>query len=117
MGSVVTNAVAESLSDLINYGTVVGIGMSAFLMWVSLYMGRTFEELQEDGRKCGEENHGIELPMTDVPDNDEYDIKTRLEEEGQYVETIASEGRSINVSMSTLLTASDSEDESKSVQI
>jgi AAA family ATP:ADP antiporter len=53
-GSLVTNACAESMADLINYGTVVGIFMSTFLVWVAQYMGRTFDELQAVGSKVGE---------------------------------------------------------------
>jgi len=53
-GSIVTNACAESMADLVNYGTMVGIVMSTFLIWVAKYMGRTFDKLQQSGMKVGD---------------------------------------------------------------
>lgn len=68
LGSVFTNAFADSVSSLINYGTIVGIGMSAFLVYVAQYMGTTFEYLQSRDEKVGEElQRGFEgLSMTDI---------------------------------------------------
>ena len=54
-GSLVTNAFASSLYDLNNYGTLIGVVLSVFLMWVSKEMGAKFEELQAEGVKVGEE--------------------------------------------------------------
>lgn len=54
-GSLVTNAFATSLSDLNNYGTMIGVVLSVFLIWVSKEMGSKFEELQAEGVKVGEE--------------------------------------------------------------
>lgn len=39
-GSIVTNAFATSLSDLITYGSLTGIFFSIFLIWVSMFMGK-----------------------------------------------------------------------------
>lgn len=54
-GSVITNQFASSLVDLNNYGTLVGVVLATFLIWVSKEMGAKFEELQADGVKVGEE--------------------------------------------------------------
>ena len=54
-GSLITNAFATSLYDLNNYGTMIGVVLSVFLIWVSKEMGAKFEELQADGVKVGEE--------------------------------------------------------------
>ena len=54
-GSLITNAFASSLYDLNNYGTLVGVVLAAFLIWVSKEMGAKFEELQAEGIKVGEE--------------------------------------------------------------
>lgn len=54
-GSVITNQFASSLVDLNNYGTLVGVMLATFLIWVSKEMGAKFEELQADGVKVGEE--------------------------------------------------------------
>jgi AAA family ATP:ADP antiporter len=39
-GSLVTNAFASSMGSLVAYGSVVGVVGSAFLIWVSYYMGK-----------------------------------------------------------------------------
>ena len=68
LGSVFTNAFADSVSSLINYGTLVGIGMSALLIYIAQYMGTTFEYLQSREEKIGEEpQRGFDgLMMTDI---------------------------------------------------
>ncbi len=39
-GSLVTNAFASSVADLVTYGSLVGIVGSGLLIWVSQYMGK-----------------------------------------------------------------------------
>jgi AAA family ATP:ADP antiporter len=39
-GSIITNQFASSMIDLVNYGSGLGIVMSAFLIWVSQWMGK-----------------------------------------------------------------------------
>ena len=56
LGSLITNAFASSLVDLNNYGTLVGVVLASFLIWVSKEMGAKFEELQAEGVKVGEES-------------------------------------------------------------
>lgn len=55
-GSIITNAFASSLVDLNNYGTLVGVVLATFLIWVSKEMGAKFEDLQAEGVKVGEES-------------------------------------------------------------
>ena len=55
-GSLITNACATNLNDLNNYGTLTGVILSVFLLWVSKKMGVEFETLQTEGRKIGEED-------------------------------------------------------------
>lgn len=40
LGSIVTNQFATSVADLANYGSVVGVAIAVFLVWVSDYMGK-----------------------------------------------------------------------------
>ena len=83
LGSVFTNAFADSVPSLISYGTVVGLGMSGFLVWVAHYMGTTFELLQSRDEKVGEEKayEGVMLADTykerklDPEDSDTAPIK------------------------------------------
>eukprot|EP00607_Mallomonas_marina_P008356 CAMPEP_0182424498 /NCGR_PEP_ID=MMETSP1167-20130531/10710_1 /TAXON_ID=2988 /ORGANISM="Mallomonas Sp, Strain CCMP3275" /LENGTH=368 /DNA_ID=CAMNT_0024604357 /DNA_START=672 /DNA_END=1778 /DNA_ORIENTATION=+ len=53
-GSVITNAFANSLIDLANYGSFAGVCISISLIAISKYMGRKFEELIDSGEKIGE---------------------------------------------------------------
>jgi ATP:ADP antiporter, AAA family len=39
-GSIVTNAFATSLPDLVAYGSLTGVAFSVFLIWVSIFMGK-----------------------------------------------------------------------------
>ena len=39
-GSLITNQFANSMVDLVNYGSLVGVITATFLIWVSHYMGR-----------------------------------------------------------------------------
>ena len=54
-GSLITNAFAQSLPDLVNYGTLTGVVVGGFTIWVAQFMGRQFEELHSSGDKVGEE--------------------------------------------------------------
>ena len=94
-GSIVTNAFATSLIDLVNYGSFVGIGMSVFLIWVSQWMGKMYDELERDGSKVGENgipvyektpSPGKQVEMINSnndDDEDENDTSCGVEDEGQ----------------------------------
>jgi len=94
-GSIVTNAFATSLIDLVNYGSFVGVGMSVFLIWVSQWMGKMYDELEKDGSKVGEDGIPVyektspskQVEMTnsnnDDEDDDANDTSCGVEDEGQ----------------------------------
>jgi hypothetical protein len=42
--------------ELVNYGSLVGIFSGAFLIWVSGWMGKEFDERSVSGEKVGEES-------------------------------------------------------------
>jgi len=50
-GSVVTNALSNSVHNLVNYGGFVSVLISLFLMYVAAWMGNKFEELTEKGEQ------------------------------------------------------------------
>ena len=54
-GSIITNAFADSLVQLVNYGTLVGVVIGGFTLWVADYMGKQFETLHKNDEKVGEE--------------------------------------------------------------
>ena len=54
-GSIITNAFADSLVGLVNYGTLVGVFIGGFTLWVANFMGKQFEELHKNGEKVGDE--------------------------------------------------------------
>jgi AAA family ATP:ADP antiporter len=74
LGSVVTNAYANSLDQyventhsksctssilnrrLLGYGTLVSVSVCAFLIYVATYMGKKFSEYNAAGIKVGENN-------------------------------------------------------------
>eukprot|EP01041_Mallomonas_annulata_P004209 gene4209-8380_t len=97
-GSIITNAFANSLLELAQYGSIVGVFISVFLVGVSEYMGRKFEELSSSERKIGEEQlnvydiiHTTTFPASTTEDQDGFpDVDTscaeELEEEGKEVE-------------------------------
>ena len=47
-GSIITNAFADSLVQLVNYGTFVGVVIGGFTLWVADYMGKQFETLHKN---------------------------------------------------------------------
>ena len=80
-GSLITNQFATSMIDLVNYGSVVGVLSGAFLIYVSNWMGKQFEQLQSDGEKVGEKSAKlVELASTQ---NKDADTSCGVEEEGQ----------------------------------
>lgn len=81
-GSLITNAFATSIDSLNFYGSLVGIVMSGFLIWISKYMGEQFEDLAKRGEKIGEQSKTVNIAMA-VRQNDEEDTSCGLEEEGQ----------------------------------
>jgi AAA family ATP:ADP antiporter len=56
LGSVVTNAFATSIAELVDKGSVVGVGVAGFLIWNARYMGRKFDEYTDAGYIVGEVN-------------------------------------------------------------
>jgi len=86
MGSIVTNAVSDSLVDLVNYGTIVGLGMSGFLVWVAIFMGKTFEEMQATGRKVGSDEEVAPEPQySDVGEEGEEEEDIESEKSKSYL--------------------------------
>lgn len=68
-GSLITNAFAESLPDLVNYGSALGVAMAAFLVYVSDFMGKKFDELAAAGDKVGDPRlSSIYSNVPDTPD-------------------------------------------------
>ena len=49
----VTNALSDSVTNLINYGGFVSVGISLFLIYVASYMGIKFEEYTKTGTWLG----------------------------------------------------------------
>lgn len=89
-GSLITNQFATSLIELNNYGSAVGVVCSVFLIWVSQYMGKTFDELQSKGIKIGDRKvvatavGFVSLNGTDGADGDDAaDTSCGKDEEGQ----------------------------------
>jgi AAA family ATP:ADP antiporter len=110
-GSLVTNAFASSMAELVAYGSIVGVVGSVFLIWVSHYMGKEFEELSASGTKVGEAvekvqvHSEIELGSTQ---NDEEDTSCGVAEEGQdSSETLSPEEVSIKSKLNNKLPADD----------
>lgn len=81
-GSLITNAFATSIVDLTNYGSLVGVVCSVFLVWVSREMGRQFEDLQERGEKVGEASKVL-VDKLAAMQADEEDTSCGFAEEGQ----------------------------------
>jgi hypothetical protein len=67
--------------DLVNYGSVVGVLSGAFLIWVSNWMGKQFEQLQSDGEKVGEKSAKL-VELGNIQNKDS-DTSCGVEEEGQ----------------------------------
>lgn len=111
-GSLVTNAFASSMVDLIAYGSIVGVVGSAFLIWVSHYMGKEFEELSAAGIKVGEAVHHEPVVHTEVElgstQNDDEDTSCGIAEEGQDAsETVNPDESSSKFRLSSKLPADD----------
>ena len=53
LGSVVTNAFSDSAPDLLNYGSGVAIALTVWLLYISNYMGKTFDEYIGSGYIVG----------------------------------------------------------------
>jgi AAA family ATP:ADP antiporter len=49
LGSVVTNQFSDSAADLLNYGSGVAIGLTVWLLYISNYMGKAFDEYIDSG--------------------------------------------------------------------
>lgn len=81
-GSIITNAFATSIVDLTNYGSLVGVVLSVFMIWVSDYMGKKFEVLQETGEKVGEPSPVLAAQLAALQSQEE-DTSCGFAEEGQ----------------------------------
>eukprot|EP01035_Chromulina_nebulosa_P019274 gene19274-25131_t len=81
-GSLITNAFATSVADLNNYGSIVGVAMSAFLIWISNYMGVEFERLQASNEKVGEKSKQAFVELSQKQ-NITSDTSCGVDEEGQ----------------------------------
>ncbi|KAJ1452110.1 ADP/ATP carrier protein [Pelagophyceae sp. CCMP2097] len=77
LGSVVTNAFSDSAADLLCYGSFVSMGVSGFLIYVSMWIGGQFDVLVASGVKLGEE---AEEPQQTPTDDD---TSCGVDEEGQ----------------------------------
>ena len=110
-GSLVTNAFASSMGSLVAYGSFVGVVGSAFLIWVSYYMGKEFEELSAAGIKVGEDVVHKAIPSEvemGAKQNDDDDTSCGLTEEGQDAsETLSPSESSGKPSLSSKLPADD----------
>lgn len=94
-GSLITNSFASSLVDLTTYGSIVGVAIAAFLIWVSASMGRQFEQLSVSGEKVGEaspllvaqlqllRDQALRHGHADAQEEDGVDTSCSVEEEGQ----------------------------------
>lgn len=91
-GSIITNAFANSLSELLAYGNGVGLIINIMLLFVSRFMGKKFDELSETGHKIGETPavhrdggmHDVDHPEDlEMGEDDEEDSQVGAEEEGQ----------------------------------
>lgn len=97
-GSIITNAFATSLPDLVAYGSLTGVAFSVLLIWVSIFMGKEFEERTISGVKVGDTPTATHpspsavqeyssLEMSSKGDDNEGrkggDTSCGLEEEGQ----------------------------------
>lgn len=89
-GSLITNAFANSMAELLSYGNGVGLLINIMLLFVSRFMGKKFDELSETGHKIGDEPllphreggmHDVDHP--DELELDDEDSQLGLEEEGQ----------------------------------
>lgn len=69
LGSVVTNAFADSAADLLTYGSFVAMGVSSFLIWVAYQMGMSFDSLIAQGVKLGEEEQVPPSTPKDEPED------------------------------------------------
>jgi hypothetical protein len=70
---------------LYSYGSLVGVVMSVFLIWVSNFMGKQFEELQESGQKVGERAKEVHMALASAQSKN-TDTSCGLDEEGQSYE-------------------------------
>lgn len=109
VGSIVTNAFSDSAANLVQNGSLVGIGVASFLIWNATFMGRKFDEYTASGYIVGGESdesvddaENLEMAMNqnkseetscaiydddDDDDDENEDNELGPEEEGQTVDT------------------------------
>eukprot|EP01038_Epipyxis_sp_PR26KG_P011015 gene11015-14794_t len=80
-GSLITNAFASSIVDLVNYGSIVGVAISVLLIWVSNFMGKQFDELAHNGEKVGEPSKALAAQLAAMQSQQE-DTSCGYDEEG-----------------------------------
>merc|ERR1719231_2205161 len=65
LGSVVIVQVSDSAADLLNYGSGVAIALTVWLLYISNYMGKAFDEFCASGHVVGEEKEAADAPADD----------------------------------------------------
>ena len=105
VGSIVTNAFSDSAMNLVQNGSLVGMGVASFLIWNATFMGRKFDEYTASGYIVGgasdesiDDADHLEMAMNqnkseetscaiyDDDDDDDDDNELGPEEEGQTVD-------------------------------
>ncbi|CAM9801199.1 unnamed protein product [Choristocarpus tenellus] len=81
-GSLVTNAFSDSLTGLVQFGGLVALLGSTFLIWVAWIMGKMFDELILSEEIVGEEPKTYLLEEL-AAGQDEADTSCGVLEEGQ----------------------------------
>lgn len=83
MGSVITNAFADSASSLIQNGSLVGMAVASFLIWNARFMGRKFDQYQEDGYIVGSSENENKNNVTVVLSQEEGNVQmAKIQSEG-----------------------------------
>ena len=77
LGSVVTNAFANSAVELVDKGSLVGMCVASFLIWNARFMGKKFDEYTESGYIVGETNDEDEGENYDEVGDEENEGKTK----------------------------------------
>lgn len=83
LGSCVTSYFSYSTVSLVSNGSIVGVCVSAFLIWNAIYMGKKFEGYVSDGVIVGEEEEGSHdvIPQKLDPLNEEEGTSCAVDED------------------------------------
>jgi AAA family ATP:ADP antiporter len=79
LGSVVTNSFASSIAELVDKGSIVGMGVAGFLIWNARFMGRKFEEYTDSGYIVGETNEDDDYEEEYSDDSDKKIVYRNVE--------------------------------------